>query len=179
MWGRIISMTRTLTRATRTIYRFRYLLALWKDYFVAIQRVTFHASFEQILESGMFGRLGEECIQLVDPFDEDKICGYFELWQSDPQKDRKSAKFFGMALSAVDFHGKARRWIDEVETTWLRHEWCYAKEKGISGIDQFDQIWLEWKPGENSGCMLTGDVFEWMDGSRAYNRQLFLNRDHS
>ena len=57
----------------------------------------------------MFGRLGEECIQLVDPFDEDQICRYFELWQSDPQKDQKPAKFFGMALSAVDFHGKARR----------------------------------------------------------------------
>jgi len=56
-------------------------LPLCKDYFVVIERVKLHLTFEKILESGLFGRLGEECIQLVDPFDQDKIYKYFELWQ--------------------------------------------------------------------------------------------------
>lgn len=59
-------------------------LALRKDYLVTIETVKLHVSFEQVLESGLFGRLGEECIQLVDPFDKNQIQRYFELWQSGP-----------------------------------------------------------------------------------------------
>jgi len=154
-------------------------LALWKDYFVTIQLVKLHVSFEQVLESGLFGRLGEECIQLVDPFDKDKIHKYFELWQSGPQQDEEPRTFFEKALSTAQFHENVKTWRDEVDTIWLRHKWYCAKETDFAGIEQLNQIWLERKPGENSNCELIEDVFERINGSLEHQRQLYLNRDHS
>lgn len=66
-------------------------------YFVMVQAVTIHVSAELGRQSGPFGLLGDEHIQLVAATDDDTIFEYLSLWESAPgprQKHTEAGYFF-------------------------------------------------------------------------------------
>ena len=111
-----------------------------------------------LLGSGLFGRLVEERIRLVDAFDKEAIRQYHHLWSSGPQKDREPATFFELALSTDCSEKRIQRWCDEVETVWLLHKWHRAMEKGFANIEEPEKIWLEHRIDEH------GDFLDILDG---------------
>ncbi|RMJ28924.1 hypothetical protein PHISP_00263 [Aspergillus sp. HF37] len=50
-----------------------------RSYLAVVEVVVLHVTMEKALQSNLFGRLGEECIKLVDRWDLESIRDYYEL----------------------------------------------------------------------------------------------------
>jgi hypothetical protein len=120
------------------------MLARRKDYLVTLMMVNLHVSIDQAAGSGLFGRLAEERVKLVDPADEETIQKYHQLWLLGPQQDQEPATFFELALSTKDFKDRVKKWRNDVDQQWLWHKWTQAKDEAenLANIKESEPIWL-------------------------------------
>lgn len=114
-----------------------------KEYLVAVEVVVLHLPLEMVTQSdsGLFGRLGEEAIKLVDVADTETILEYRDLWasSSSPRRDSEPEPFF---TDLNSLQTRVRQWLEEVEGLWLRSQWHRASENGWHGMERPQDIWL-------------------------------------
>jgi hypothetical protein len=110
-----------------------------KNYLVAVKVVVLHLPLEMAVHSGLFGRLGEEAIKLVDMADTETIQKYQELWASSPRRDFEPEPFFNRLDS---LQKRVPAWVREVEELWLRYKWSEARKADWHGVEQPRDIWL-------------------------------------
>ncbi|KAH8820703.1 hypothetical protein F5884DRAFT_58522 [Xylogone sp. PMI_703] len=103
-----------------------------KIYLVTLEIINLHVSRSDAIDSGLFGRLGEEHVKLVDVFDRETISKYHELWLSPGQEDRLSEKFFRRAFSTSGVHNWIDDWREGLEANWL--SWKVTRLKNMDHI---------------------------------------------
>jgi hypothetical protein len=120
-----------------------------KSYMVCLKMISLHVTDEEAARSGLFGRLVEERVQLVDPFDEETIRKFHNLWSHGPPEDAAPAEFFDLALSKKErFHDRIKQWGDNVEKVWVATKWLQLKRRSANA-GKSDEIWLN--IGEEGG----------------------------
>jgi hypothetical protein len=144
-----------------------------KDYLVTLRRVCLHVDVDQAARSGLFGRLAEERVKLVDPTDKDAIQKYHELWAAGPLEDQEPATFFEKALSTESFQARIKKWSGELEQLWLRRKYFAAQEADFANIEDPEHIWLEPRRDENGESL---DLQISLAGIRT--EIFFPNKDH-
>jgi len=114
------------------------LLSFRKDLLITLQVVCLHVSVEAALNSGLFGRLGEERIVLVPTADSETISKYHRLWEAGPE-DREAGEFFDtMKL----LQGNVVKWQYELVVYWLRFKCEQALKDGFASNSDLNGIWL-------------------------------------
>jgi hypothetical protein len=96
---------------------------------VVIQMVPLHVGRSAALESGLFGRLGEERIVLVSPADKCALQNFHRLWLSGPP-DLEPEKFFKAAVEAQQFQKAVERWQYKSRAYWLKFKCDQAVRNG-------------------------------------------------
>lgn len=113
-----------------------------KDYLVCLKMVSIHVPMARALDSGLFGRLGEEPIQCVDAFDQDTIRKYQQLWTlAAPPEDREPAEFFEL-VTTNRLRERIQQWSEAVEKLWLWNKYFQAQDEEFPEIGDPDAIWL-------------------------------------
>lgn len=149
------------------------LLERRKDYLVTLKMVNLHVDMDQAAHSGLFGRLAEERVKLVDPADKETIQKYHQLWAAGPREDREPATFFELALSTESFQDRIEKWSDEVDAMWLRHKWVRAQDENFANIEDHEQIWLDPRRDES------GEPVGVLAGPPGFHiPRYFPNKDH-
>ncbi len=107
------------------------LSSLWgrKEYYVVHFAVSIHVSQAQAAESGVFGRLAEERVKLVEVDDLELIERFYNLYRQGPQEDtRPQAHFDRMLNRTEEFRWDIKKWEDEVELLWMWTDYFYWKK---------------------------------------------------
>lgn len=116
-----------------------------KDYLVCLKMVSIHVPMDRAIDSGLFGRLGEEPIKVVDALDdEETIRKYQQLWtlaSPAPEEDREAAAFFEL-VATRRLQDRVRRWSEELEKLWLWNKFFQARREQFPGIREPETIWL-------------------------------------
>ncbi|KAH8808738.1 hypothetical protein F5884DRAFT_380663 [Xylogone sp. PMI_703] len=115
------------------------LLEHQKHYFVTIYMVTLHVSIAQAARSGLFGRLVEERVKLIDAADTKTLHKYYYLWLEGPREDEEPAEFFNLALSGNRFQGPVLDWREGNNVQWIGHKW---KNGGKDSAENPEQVWF-------------------------------------
>ncbi|KAG7287634.1 hypothetical protein NEMBOFW57_007147 [Staphylotrichum longicolle] len=95
-------------------------------YYVVLAMVEIHISAEEAAQAGVFGLLGEEPIQLVDPRDAGTIAKFRDVWRrhqsgSPSDEELDVAEFFSTAVDTTDeWCARVQRWRGYLDKVWLR-----------------------------------------------------------
>lgn len=117
-------------------------LAQLKDCYVCLENpVMIHLTRKEMLLSGLFGHLGEEYIQLVDPADAQTLKKFHHLAMTSSQQLPETLEFFEY-LHTLTFQYKTHNWTRDTLTRWVYQEWLQAKQTGFAGISHPERIWL-------------------------------------
>lgn len=82
--------------------------------------VCIHVDAEPAMQSGLFGRLGEERVVMVDALDEDRISRFRDLWNEHGSvPDVITDDFFCAARSGQEWQSD----LDQILVSWLRDRW--------------------------------------------------------
>lgn len=113
-----------------------------KEWFVCLEMsVIIHLSRKELLLSGLFGHLGEEYIQLVDPTDTQTLKKFHHLALTSSQQLPETIQFFD-ALFTPKFQYKIRNWTRDTMTRWLYQAWVHADRAEYASIEHPEQVWL-------------------------------------
>ncbi len=111
-----------------------------KLYYVALTIVEIHMTYYEAAYAGVFGRLGEEPIQLVDPRDTATVARFRDVWRRHrlPSEEPHAAELFSCAVdSAGEYCARVEQWRQELEKAWT---WCKCRELGIRG-ETLSEVW--------------------------------------
>lgn len=105
--------------------------------------VMIHLSRKEMLLSGLFGHIGEEYIQLVDPTDTTTLKKYHQLALTSSQQLPETLTFFEQ-LHTSTFQHKIHNWTRDIMTRWLYREWLNDKgsNSNFAGIPHPERIWF-------------------------------------
>ncbi len=109
-------------------------------YYVVLTIVEIHMPAYEATHAGVFGRLGEEPIQLVDPRDTARVARFRDIWRRNrlPSEEPDVAEFFSRAVdSAEAYCARVERWRQELEKVWI---WCKCRELGVPD-ETLTEIW--------------------------------------
>ncbi|KAK8136754.1 hypothetical protein PG984_004694 [Apiospora sp. TS-2023a] len=119
------------------------ILCLCFPCFVVLSRVKIHISDLEAAHSGVFGILGEEPIQLVDPRDTNTIRKFRKAWRSsscrqlldEPEVDH----FFTSAVDEADIYcASIEQWRAEAEKSWM----ILRTIRGRLDCPRSDEVWV-------------------------------------
>ncbi|KAL2193837.1 hypothetical protein P885DRAFT_44425 [Corynascus similis CBS 632.67] len=96
-------------------------------YYVVLAIVELHMSDSEAAEAQVFGALGEEPIQLVDPRDTASVRRFRDVWRCRQSRSLSEepdlAEFFSRAIdSAGAFCERVEQWRQELEKVWMWHK---------------------------------------------------------
>ncbi|KAJ5455620.1 uncharacterized protein N7458_003884 [Penicillium daleae] len=124
----------------------------WNDPMIILESIPIHARREEVLAAGVFGKLADEPIQLVDPLDAEHIRQYYQLYQDLPKTRPQSPsaqRFFEVYAKHPGrvevFQGLVRDWIEQGKAREFQHlweKWKAARDDNFSGIDHPEMIWI-------------------------------------
>ncbi|KAJ5489353.1 hypothetical protein N7539_004243 [Penicillium diatomitis] len=103
--------------------------------------VMIHLTRKELLLSGLFGRLGEEFIQLVDPTDVSRLKKFHNLALTSSQQLPETLEFFEQLHTSTSQY-KIHNWARETLIRWIYQEWLQAKQTSFVGIPHPERIWL-------------------------------------
>jgi hypothetical protein len=115
-------------------------------YYAVLAVVEIHISAEEAAQAGVFGALGEEPIQLVDPRDTAAVAKFRNVWarhqpKSPSDKELDVAEFFSTVVDAADVYcARVEHWRQTLEKVWL---WYKCLEVRIPRAT-YDEIWPNW-----------------------------------
>jgi hypothetical protein len=88
---------------------------------ICLQIVSIHAEAEVAVDSGLFGRLGEQRVVLVDAANQDHLCHFAAFWERHGSKaDRQTTHFFHKYVRDDSW---VREAVEELQLTWLMRRW--------------------------------------------------------
>jgi hypothetical protein len=141
-------------------------------YYVVLAIVEIHMSDHEAAQAHVFGALGEEPIQLVDPRDTAAVARFRDAWRCHrmPSEEPDLADFFSRAIdSAEAYCASVEQWRQELEKVWIWHKCSEV------GNDARAEIWPD--PNRPTGAAFTFPFptlpFRPVDWSRRE-----LNREH-
>jgi hypothetical protein len=111
-----------------------------KLYYGVLEIVEIHMTHYEAAHAGVFGRLGEEPIQLVDPRDTAAVAAFRDVWRRhrSPSEEPDVAELFSYAVdSAEAYRAEVEQWLRELETVWI---WYKCKELRVPDAT-LDRIW--------------------------------------
>jgi hypothetical protein len=95
-------------------------------YYAVLAFVEIHISAEEATRAGVFGVLGEEPIQLVDPRDTEKVAKFRDVWsrhQTGLFQDKEEpgvAEFFTAVVDDAEaYSARVEQWRRNIEKFWL------------------------------------------------------------
>ncbi|EPS32127.1 hypothetical protein PDE_07086 [Penicillium oxalicum 114-2] len=103
--------------------------------------VMIHLTRKEMLVSGLFGRLGEEYIQLVDPTDAVRLKKFHNLALTSSQQLPETLEFFNHVRTST-FQYMIHNWTRETMMRWIYQEWLQAKETCFAGVVHPERIWV-------------------------------------
>ncbi len=109
-------------------------------YYVVLAIVEIHLTDHEAAHAGVFGRLGEEPIQLVDPRDTATVARFRDVWRCHhlPSEEPDIAELFSRAVdSAEAYRARVEQWRQELEKVWM---WRKCRELGVRG-ETLAEIW--------------------------------------
>ncbi|KAH8651422.1 hypothetical protein BX600DRAFT_102498 [Xylariales sp. PMI_506] len=132
------------------------------SYLVTMCVVNLHIGLDQALNSGLFGQLGEEPVQLVDVHDKAVLQAYESLWKSGPAADTDPAAFFNFAVERHEsaWLPKIAGWEDSVKLGWLWHCWSGAQATDFQSVENPLEIWTSVQSDSQYGSASTGQGSE-------------------
>lgn len=101
-----------------------------KEWLVSLPQIPICAPKSVVIESGLFGRHGDEPIQLIDAFDHETIEKYYRLWLEASKTYKTSRSPFKEILLQDDFNKQVQRWSDNVKTYWVAGK--YITDKALN-----------------------------------------------
>ncbi|KAK4097966.1 hypothetical protein N658DRAFT_478099 [Parathielavia hyrcaniae] len=110
-------------------------------YHVVLTIVELHMTHYEAAHAGVFGRLGEEPIQLVDPRDTAAVAAFRDVWRRHrlSSEEPEVAKFFSHAVdSAEAYCARVEQWRQELERWWI---WRKCEELGVRDQASLSRIW--------------------------------------
>jgi hypothetical protein len=136
-----------------------------KSYLVCLRTVCIHIEMQAALDSGLFGRRGEEPIVIVETTDRARIAQFRELWEQHGSNLDRQAALVLEEVESLDAQGE----IEDIRIKWLLHRWRNVNpQNSISENVPDHTIWAQ---------MPTGDNDNW--STRPFLRQHWvINRDH-
>lgn len=111
-----------------------------RRYYVVLTMVEMHMSSVDAAFSGLFGRLGEEPVQLVNTTDVDTIRKYRDLWMAKrkPEAEKGIAAFFAEVIEGTTaYNDKVNKWRGELYKKWL---WAHCCHQDLP-IELLREIW--------------------------------------
>ncbi|KAJ5160445.1 uncharacterized protein N7482_007449 [Penicillium canariense] len=118
------------------------ILARLKDCYVCLANpVMIHLTRREMLASQLFGRLGEEYTQLIDPADQQTLKKFHQLARTSSQQLPETMKFFDQ-LCTPSFQSQMHTWSHDTMSHWIWKEWLKEKQTNFSGIARPDLIWM-------------------------------------
>ncbi|KAK4247526.1 hypothetical protein C7999DRAFT_14464 [Corynascus novoguineensis] len=144
-------------------------------YYVVLAIVELHMSDSEAAEAQVFGALGEEPIQLVDPRDTASVRRFRDVWRCrqsrPPSEEPDLAEFFSRATdSAGAFCERVEQWRQELEKVWMWHKCLQLSVPG----DVLAEIWAE--PAGPAGAPIFG--FPTVPSRPIHWTRRELNRQH-
>lgn len=124
-------------------------LARLKEYFVCLEIVMIHATREEMLNSELFGQLGEEYCQLIDPYDSQTLQKFYQLSNGVGAELSETKLFFHLALDTESFQAYVNEWAEDTITLWVWEEWEVIWKHEFAGIPEPENIWLGPRMNEN------------------------------
>jgi hypothetical protein len=134
-----------------------------KEYVVVLAVVPIHATFEQAARSGLFGRLVEERVKLVDIANQATITKYRRLWSFGLRQDQKERRIFKKYQKLEDLIFDLQDTFYNVQSEWLQHRWV------LDGHEE--SLFLEYGEEDNDT--------EWSEGVLGEMEQRTFRRAHS
>ncbi len=101
-------------------------------YYVVLAVVEIHISDDEVARAGVFGALGEEPVQLVDPRDTATVGKFRDAWgrRQSPLPEPDVAGFFRRATDEADaYRARVEQYASDLEKVWL---WNKCFELGVS-----------------------------------------------
>lgn len=106
--------------------RSRDLLEGMKKVMVCLKVVCFHVDAEPAIESGLFGRLGEELVVMVDALDDQRVDQFRDLWEKHGSSpDSLTGDFFKRYSPYRTHNGRpaVQDRLEKIRARWLRDRW--------------------------------------------------------
>lgn len=105
--------------------------------------IFLHISLEEMVDSQLFGRLGEEVIQLVDPMDFEKLNRFKTLAvNSGPQLPYTRDFFKLMDTDTTHFKEQLAEDLEQTRQCFFWHMWLAAHANGFQGVLDPEDIWI-------------------------------------
>ncbi|KAM3081116.1 hypothetical protein ACMFMG_005072 [Clarireedia jacksonii] len=121
-----------MTTTTTTTTTLAQLRNINKRLRICLKTISIHAEAEVAVDSGLFGRLGEQRVVLVDAANQDHLCHFAAFWERHGSKaDRQTTHFFH---NYVRDDSWAREAVEELQLDWLVHRW-ENKDRDLSALN--------------------------------------------
>lgn len=118
------------------------LLCTLKSWIVCLDMVMVHVTRAEMVNSQLFGTLGEELTQVVDAADVDKMKEFTDLSSNSMGSEVSATRdFFSEMLEAGSFQDRVAEWKQRSTSLWVWHKWLIASETKFDGISKPTEIW--------------------------------------
>lgn len=116
----------------------------WADPIFILKIVVIHASEEEARTSGLFGLLGDEYIQLVDPWDTNLIMEFFYLTRASYHEQGASTSSFfeGLRVNVGQWEAQIQAWRRDAMTRELWIRWIQEYARGFAELDYPEDVFL-------------------------------------
>lgn len=143
--------------------------------YVVLSIVEIHMSDSEAAQAHVFGTLGEEPIQLVDPRDTATVVRFRDAWRCHrlPSEEPDIAGFFSRTTDSPETYcASVEQWRQELEKVWLWHK---CMELGVPA-DARAEIWPN--PNRPAGSPFTFPLPTFPPRQIDWTRRE-LNREHT
>lgn len=124
---------------------------LSKVYSICFKVVCFHCNMQPAIDSGLFGKFGDEMIVLVDSRHHQRIDQFRQLWQTHGlRQDTRSANFFSQYINddaKIDGDNTIQQVMIDLETMWLLAKWDLGRGPMKDGHGK-DDVWEKQYTGD-------------------------------
>lgn len=111
------------------------------SYFVTLKTVVIHMTSGQAIQSGLFGKLGEEKVKLVDALDTKTINQFKKTLQCLHEGDIGENKFLDEPNLVTSWPKQVKNWIEDIERLWIWHE-LHRAYREHNEIELPEELWL-------------------------------------
>lgn len=114
---------------------------------VCLETVILHADEEPAIQSGLFGRLGEERVVMVDTFDEKRVKEFRDFWRRHRNTPNElTEKFFEECIVSdpIQCRRTVLKVMEDIKTKWLLERWYdttgpWVRQQDVMGITRWRQ----------------------------------------
>lgn len=115
-------------------------LYLPKTIFICRWIIFLHVSEEEMIHSQLFGRLGEEVVQLVDPMDSEKLKKFRRLAVNSSPQLPDTREFFKL-MDTPAFKKQLTEDLEKTRQLFVWNMWLAAYANRFRGVPDPEDIW--------------------------------------